>query len=257
MMRRTIIRYLCLAQVLVLRDISIPVRRRFPTYESIVTAGLMLESEKYRLRSYKHFEIDADYGRKWAPINWAFALVMKARKAGQIAEIRKFRNCLQVLCNYDWVPVPLAYPQVHVTVPVITMLQYVFCMGWMKVATSLMNPFGADENDFEANYLIDKNIATCLFMVDEAHNDLPELKRDQFWSCDKIQTFYAKDAMNEQVNPLIGSAARARFVKWTTPSPNADDDDGDNRAQQDQNQLIQSAPASLADSPVLGDGRMV
>uniref|UniRef100_A0A915A913 Bestrophin homolog n=3 Tax=Parascaris TaxID=6254 RepID=A0A915A913_PARUN len=248
MMRRTIVRYLCLSQVLVFRDISILVRKRFPSYESIVKAGLMLESEKCKLRSYKHFENDADYGRNWAPINWAFALVIKSRQRGKIVadiwagklcdEIRKFKNCLQILCNYDWVPIPLAYPQfvilavyayfaicllsrqfaildgknVHVTVPVITMLQYVFCMGWMKVATSLINPFGDDENDFECNYLIDKNLATCMCMVDDAYDDLPELKRDQFWCCEKIEPLYAKDAADIKINPLIGSAVRTRQI---------------------------------------------
>ncbi|VDM37902.1 unnamed protein product [Toxocara canis] len=247
MIRRTIVRYLCLSQVLVFRDLSIRVRARFPSYESIVKAGLMMESEKYRLRSYKHFESDADYGRNWAPINWAFTLVIKARQNGRIVsdiwtkktcdEICKFKKCLQVLCNYDWVPIPLAYPQFvilavhtyfmiclvskqfiilddklfHVPIPVLTMLQYMFCVGWMKVATSLMNPFGADENDFECNYLIDKNLATCMCMVDDARNDLPELMKDQFWCCDKIEPLYAKDAADIQVNPLIGSAVRARL----------------------------------------------
>lgn len=44
----------------------------------------MLESEKCKLRSYKHFENDGDYGRNWAPINWAFALVIKSRQRGKI-----------------------------------------------------------------------------------------------------------------------------------------------------------------------------
>ncbi|MFH4984661.1 hypothetical protein AB6A40_011370 [Gnathostoma spinigerum] len=38
-LRRTIVRYLCLTQVLVFRDISVRVRKRFPNIESIVQAG--------------------------------------------------------------------------------------------------------------------------------------------------------------------------------------------------------------------------
>ena len=38
--RRNIVRYLCLTQVMVLRDISIKVRKRFPTMNSIVDAGI-------------------------------------------------------------------------------------------------------------------------------------------------------------------------------------------------------------------------
>lgn len=39
MIRRNVIRYMVLAQVLVFRDCSIQVRKRFPTMESIVSAG--------------------------------------------------------------------------------------------------------------------------------------------------------------------------------------------------------------------------
>uniref|UniRef100_A0A914Q8I0 Bestrophin homolog n=1 Tax=Panagrolaimus davidi TaxID=227884 RepID=A0A914Q8I0_9BILA len=37
--RRNIIRYCCLTQVLVLRDISMRVRKRFPNLEAVVEAG--------------------------------------------------------------------------------------------------------------------------------------------------------------------------------------------------------------------------
>lgn len=39
MIRRNIVRYICLAQVLASRDFSIAVRKRFPTIDSIVSAG--------------------------------------------------------------------------------------------------------------------------------------------------------------------------------------------------------------------------
>uniref|UniRef100_A0A915K1B3 Bestrophin homolog n=1 Tax=Romanomermis culicivorax TaxID=13658 RepID=A0A915K1B3_ROMCU len=39
MVRRTLMRYLSLANVLVLRDISSAVRKRFPTYDQLLAAG--------------------------------------------------------------------------------------------------------------------------------------------------------------------------------------------------------------------------
>lgn len=39
MHRRNIMRYLCLAQVLVLRDVSVPVKKRFPTLKHVLDAG--------------------------------------------------------------------------------------------------------------------------------------------------------------------------------------------------------------------------
>uniref|UniRef100_A0A915A918 Bestrophin homolog n=1 Tax=Parascaris univalens TaxID=6257 RepID=A0A915A918_PARUN len=53
---------------------------------------------------------------------------------------------------------------------------------------------------------------TCMCMVDDAYDDLPELKRDQFWCCEKIEPLYAKDAADIKINPLIGSAVRTRQI---------------------------------------------
>ncbi|MFH4980356.1 hypothetical protein AB6A40_007065 [Gnathostoma spinigerum] len=38
LMRRAMVRYMCLSQALVYRDISVRVRKRFPTYESLIEA---------------------------------------------------------------------------------------------------------------------------------------------------------------------------------------------------------------------------
>lgn len=42
--------------------------------------------------------------------------------------------------------------------PVFTTLQFFFYMGWLKVAETLINPFGEDDDDFEVNWLIDRNL---------------------------------------------------------------------------------------------------
>ncbi|VDD96240.1 unnamed protein product [Enterobius vermicularis] len=249
MIRRTIVRYLCLTQVLVYRDICECIRKRFPTYDSLIKAGFLLPEEKRKLESYpqlNEYYCSDDEGKYWAPIHWAITYTIRARQEGKIAtdmwctritdEIRKFQNNMQTLCNYDWVQIPLPYPQfvflavnvyfglclftrqfteidsrklpydsLQVPFPVITILQYTFYVGWMKVAGGLMNPFAEREDELESNFLIDKNFATTLFIVDNARDDLPEIKKDLYWECN---LHYSQlNPLPDTDRPLIGSAA--------------------------------------------------
>lgn len=52
----------------------------------------------------------------------------------------------------------IAKHEVDFYVPIFTLLQFFFYMGWLKVAESLVNPFGEDDDDFEINWLVDRNL---------------------------------------------------------------------------------------------------
>ncbi|VDM92098.1 unnamed protein product [Onchocerca ochengi] len=187
MIRRNIVRYICLSQLLVSRELSIAVQKRFPTIDSIVSA-------------------DNKFGSKfWLPIQWALFIVHSSRRKQLIdsdyycericEEIRCFRNNLANLYKYDRIPLPLAYPQLvylavyvhfliiliskqeiiqqstiqndmtklpNITVmlrwfPLTPAIQFFFYMAWTKIAMVLINPFGEDDDDFETNALIDRN----------------------------------------------------------------------------------------------------
>ena len=64
-------------------------------------------------------------------------------------------------------------------IPFFTILEFISFVGWTKVAETLLNPFGDDDEDFQINYLIDRNFQVSYLIVDEAMTDL-EMLNDPF-----------------------------------------------------------------------------
>lgn len=42
--------------------------------------------------------------------------------------------------------------------PIMSTMQFIFYVGWLKVAEALLNPFGRDDDDLEINWLLDRNL---------------------------------------------------------------------------------------------------
>lgn len=213
--RRSIMRYIVLSFVLTMRDICPPVKRRFPTLQEVEEKGLLIPHERAQLETkFKDTNIF------WVPMIWAANLVTQARRENKIRDdvsmkeiliqISNFRGSCGMLYAYDNINIPLVYSQVmtlavysfflfsligrqlldpaknlsgrnvDIYVPVFTILQFVFYMGWLKVAECLVNPFGDDDDDFEINGLVDRNLQVSLQIVDGMMK-VPELKKDIFW----------------------------------------------------------------------------
>ncbi|EDV49656.1 bestrophin-2 isoform X2 [Drosophila erecta] len=222
MMRRTIMRYVCLCLTMVLANVSPRVKKRFPGLNNLVEAGLLNDNERTIIETMnKAFPRPSKH---WLPIVWAASIITRARKEGRIRddfavktiidELNKFRGQCGLLISYDTISVPLVYTQVvtlavysyfltccmgqqwtdgkvvgnttylnkvDLYFPVFTTLQFFFYMGWLKVAESLINPFGEDDDDFEVNWMVDRNLQVSYLIVDEMHHDHPELLKDQYW----------------------------------------------------------------------------
>ncbi|UMM28221.1 hypothetical protein L5515_011158 [Caenorhabditis briggsae] len=236
--RRSIIRYLVLSQAMVYRDISMRVRRRFPTMKSLMEAGFIFENELHELE-----QTETGYNKYWVPINWCNSIVWRMQDQKYIEapvstnnvlnNIRDFRTQLENLCKFDWVPIPIAYPQIvflavrihffftlftrqyipteteeflwYRCIPLIPATSFFLYLGWMKVAEALLNPFGEDDDDFEGNWVIDKNIKTGMQIVDQSHAECPILNIDQF-SDPKFGPMYPSILL-EHPHVLQGSAA--------------------------------------------------
>lgn len=212
-----------------------------------ILAGLLEENEKFIMESFnskftkysKHWmpivwaSSIITRARKEGRIRDDFAVKTL------IDELNKFRGQAGLLVSYDTISIPLVYTQVvtlavysffltsimgsqwhenkNVTegvinridlyFPVFTMLQFFFYMGWLKVAESLINPFGEDDDDFEVNWIIDRNLQVSYMIVDEMHHEHPELIKDQYWDtilpADDLP--YTEENLREQ-HPLPSTA---------------------------------------------------
>lgn len=54
--------------------------------------------------------------------------------------------------------------ELDIFLPLFTILQFLFYMGWLKTAESLLNPFGDDDDDFELNWFVDRNLQVTEFL---------------------------------------------------------------------------------------------
>ena len=64
--------------------------------------------------------------------------------------------------------------------PLFTIMEFIAYMGWIKVADSLLNPFGDDDEDFDVNYIINRNLKVSYRIVDD-HTVPPMLEDDGIW----------------------------------------------------------------------------
>jgi hypothetical protein len=61
-------------------------------------------------------------------------------------------------------------------VPIFTLLKFIFYFGWLHVAEVLINPFGEDDEDFDVNYLIDRNLQASYLMVEGGDQEWQEVE---------------------------------------------------------------------------------
>ncbi|TMS02660.1 Bestrophin-3 [Larimichthys crocea] len=90
-------------------------------------------------------------------------------------------------------------------VPIFTLLQFFFYSGWLKVAEQLINPFGEDDDDFEANWIIDRNLQVSLLAVDEMHMNLPHMTKDMYWNDSEARPPYTLAAADYCIPSFLGS----------------------------------------------------
>ncbi|KAM6065653.1 bestrophin-4 [Chlamydotis macqueenii] len=248
-LRRTLIRYANLSAVLILRSVSTRVLKRFPTMDHVVEAGFMTQDERKKFES-----LHSDFNKYWIPCVWFTNLAAQARRDGRIHddvalrllmdELNLYRAKCSMLFHYDWISIPLVYTQVvtiavysffafclvgrqfleplepgqegdlDMYIPLSTLLQFFFYAGWLKVAEQIINPFGEDDDDFETNKLIDRNLQVSLLSVDDMYQNLPPAVKDKYWNETTAQPPYTMATAAETLKPsFLGSTFDMRMCE--------------------------------------------
>ncbi|XP_069831199.1 bestrophin-3 isoform X3 [Dendropsophus ebraccatus] len=248
LLRRTLMRYVNLTSLLIFRSVSTAVYKRFPTMDHVVEAGFMTSDERKIFDN-----LQSPHLKYWVPVVWFGNLASKARTEGRIRdsvdlqimlnEMNRYRSWCGLLFGYDWVGIPLVYTQVvtlavytfffaciigrqfldpsqsyaghdlDLYIPVFTLLQFFFYAGWLKVAEQLINPFGEDDDDFETNWCIDRNLQVSLLAVDEMHMNLPKMTRDIYWNDTDLRPPYTLAAADYCIPSFLGSTVQLGLLR--------------------------------------------
>lgn len=97
-MRRTILRYVCLAVTMALRKLSTRARRRFPDETDLIEAGLLMEDEHAIIKELQNkFPGTSLY---ILPIEWAITIAEKARKLDRIHRDVSYKTILGMFGNF-------------------------------------------------------------------------------------------------------------------------------------------------------------
>jgi len=96
--------------------------------------------------------------------------------------------------------------------PFFLTIQFAFFFGWLKVAETLINPFGEDDDDFELNRLIDRHIQVGYLIVE--HDECPQLLQDKYWDeCIPKEIPYTVGAEKYKKDEFIGSAEKTLKIE--------------------------------------------
>ncbi|XP_050734828.1 bestrophin-3-like [Eriocheir sinensis] len=208
--RRDILRYINLTIALTFKMVSPPVARKLTSLNAFVSAGYLTEEEKGILDD---LDAKSKQHKTWVPVLWACERAEQARKDGHLSdlgqrvimsEMLELRGCCGSLMGWNTYNVPLVYTQVvtlavysffffsligeqfldpakkheghniDLYVPFFAFLQLFFYISWLKVAEALLNPFGADDHDFEFVPMLTRHLEMTALLSELSLNHIPK-----------------------------------------------------------------------------------
>ncbi|CAH8669187.1 unnamed protein product [Schistosoma rodhaini] len=237
LMRRTCFRYMMSSLVMTSTRLNLIAKKRFPTPEFFVAAGILTEEE------LDIMSVSPIHVQPFVPVVWTTSLVTLAGKEGFITnhhalvsiidEINNFRQGLLDMFMIDFVCIPLVYTQVVTLAvyiyfiaslvgrqfiidssrtnsqglyfPFFMFLEFIVYMGLLKVAETLVNPMGENDEDIDINEVIDFNWKTGWCIVDGMKTSAPAIVRDFHWQQSVIELPHTQESKRLASRPFRGS----------------------------------------------------
>ncbi|XP_052495710.1 bestrophin-3 isoform X4 [Budorcas taxicolor] len=141
-------------------------------YKRFPTMDHVVEAGFMTAEERKLFDhLKSPHLKYWVPFIWFGNLAAKARKEGRIRDSVDLQSL-------------------------------------MTVAEQLINPFGEDDDDFETNWCIDRNLQVSLLAVDEMHMSLPKMKKDIYWDDSAARPPYTLAAADYCIPSFLGSTVQ-------------------------------------------------
>merc|ERR1719370_1994312 len=211
MLRRSLMRWMNLAMILVLRSISSAVKQRFPTLDHVVEAGFMTVNEKKLFESVPANE----FNTYWVPCTWFIFRLQEATKQGRLLnqyalesimrEFCEFRAKCGLLWCYDWVSIPMVYTQV---VTLATYLFFIFTLiGRQKIQGFGVRDNGKDVRMASGRIPLDIDLYIPIFTVLQFFFYMGLLK-----VAEQLINPFGDDDEDFELNWLIDRHVKASFL---------------------------------------------
>jgi len=211
MLRRSLMRWMNLAMILVLRSISSAVKQRFPTLDHVVEAGFMTVNEKKLFESVPANE----FNTYWVPCTWFIFRLQEATKQGRLLnqyalesimrEFCEFRAKCGLLWCYDWVSIPMVYTQV---VTLATYLFFIFTLiGRQKIQGFGVRDNGKDVRMASGRIPIDIDLYIPIFTILQFFFYMGLLK-----VAEQLINPFGDDDEDFELNWLIDRHVKASFL---------------------------------------------
>ncbi|CAH8651678.1 unnamed protein product [Schistosoma bovis] len=199
LIRRTCMRYIMANLIIAAAHLNVVVKKRFPTFELFVASGVLTEDEARIIRSVQSVHMQPFVPVVWATSLITLARKEGLIKNPHayvllVDELNTFRQKILYIMMMDDVCIPLVYTQVvtlsvysyfvaslissqfiinsspfagiarshDLFFPFFTFLELFVYVGWLKVAETLVNPMGEDDEDIDINEIIDFNWRSSL-----------------------------------------------------------------------------------------------